>query len=339
MAINTLVLDLETGDRLSKLQIAAESIKKGGIVVFPTETVYGLGANALDGDAVGKIFTAKGRPADNPLIAHFSSFEAARPYIKNMSAGANLLAKAFMPGPLTLVVNKGEGISDNATCGLGTVGIRIPSNADARDFLALSGVPIVAPSANVSGRPSPTAPSHVINDMDGKVDVILLGGACEFGVESTVVDCSKEPFELLRPGAVSLSDLRRFAYVEHHDAGEGQKPKSPGMKYQHYKPSASVIALDCPHEAAVGIINSGCAGTTGTAALVFEEFLDSAKAPLVLSLGSAKDPSQAAKKLFALLRECDLAGMGRIYAMCPSDEGIGLAYRNRLFKAADNIIS
>ncbi|MBQ5390517.1 MAG: threonylcarbamoyl-AMP synthase, partial [Clostridia bacterium] len=227
---------------------AGEILRSGGLVVFPTETVYGLGANALDESAAKKIYTAKGRPSDNPLIVHIASPEDADKYAV-IGEEYKRLAKAFMPGPLTVILPKKPCVPDTVTGGLDSVGLRCPENAIARRMIAAAGVPVAAPSANISGKPSPTSAEHVRFDMDGKVDMILDGGECTVGLESTIVKIEDGKLTLLCPGAITLDMLRAlFENVEVSAAvteqlGENVRPLSPGMKYRHYAPSAPLYLL------------------------------------------------------------------------------------------------
>ena len=238
----TIIIEVDpTNPEEKKLKRAAEIIRKGGLVAFPTETVYGLGANALNRKAVIKIFEAKGRPMDNPLIVHISDMKMIREIAK-MNEIAERLAKKFFPGPITLVVDKKEVIPPEVTAGLETVAIRMPSHPIALKLIKVSGVPIAAPSANLAGKPSPTKTEHVIDDLYGKVDLILDGGETNIGVESTVVDTTVYPVEILRPGGLPIEEIRKVVDVKTFDRKVGV-PKSPGMKYRHYAPEAELIVL------------------------------------------------------------------------------------------------
>ena len=229
------------------LKPAAEIIRRGGIVAFPTETVYGLGGNALDPDAARKIYEAKGRPSDNPLIVHLSSYEHAGMYAHTTRAFFDI-AEAFMPGSITVILKKRPFIPDSVTGGLDSVGLRVPSNQIARELIELSGVPIAAPSANLSGKPSPTSFEHVYNDLNGRVDAIIDGGTSEFGVESTIIKIDKKQIKLLRPGAVTVEMLSLFSDDIYIDPAVTDKydgvPLAPGMKYRHYAPEKPLIILD-----------------------------------------------------------------------------------------------
>lgn len=319
---------------------AAKTIRSGGLVVFPTETVYGLGANALDAEAVSRIFLAKGRPSDNPLIIHVTDMEMADVVSDSDVQQAEQMMKAFMPGPITVILKKKQTVPDAVTAGLNTVAVRMPEQRVARDLIAASGVPIAAPSANLSGKPSPTAPEDVLEDMDGKADVILLDGECRYGVESTVVDCTVFPARILRPGAITQEELSMtFVLDESLNRNESERPKAPGMKYRHYKPNASVTAVCGSDGSVVDYINERVAqDPEGSAVLAFEELKNRIVCAQVFSLGCRDIPMQSTHVLFAQFRECDRRGIRHIYTMCPKEEGIGRAFMNRLQKAADEVI-
>ena len=243
--MNTLFIDGKDREMLKK---AAEAVRAGEVVAFPTETVYGLGANALDGDAVKKIFEAKGRPGDNPLIVHIFDKEQIGQIAREVTPLAEKLMDAFMPGPITVIVKKREEIPDSVTAGLDTVGIRMPSHGVCREFLSLCDCPVAAPSANLSGSPSPTSAAHVINDMDGRIYGIIDGGDCEVGLESTVVDATGDVPVILRPGAVTSRMIDEAVNMKSYSEKlkEGQTPRAPGMKYRHYAPEAPVEIIKLP---------------------------------------------------------------------------------------------
>ncbi len=323
------------------LFVSADTIRSGGLVVFPTETVYGLGANALDEKAVAKIFKAKGRPQDNPLIVHLADKKDINQYTKNISQDAEKVIQHFMPGAVTIVLEKQECIPENVSAGLNTIGIRVPSSQFAHDFLKECAVPVAAPSANISGKPSATLPKHVLDDMDGKVDVILMGGACEIGLESTVVDLTSKPAQVLRPGGVSIEQLSKHIEVQDHKKlSEIDTPKSPGMKYTHYKPTASVTALFGNDENIVNYINRFVSKSNQkTAAIVFDNMIESIDCKYRFSLGDQNKPTDAAKVLFAHLRRCDDLNIKDVFVACMKPDGLGEAYMNRLTKAADSVIN
>lgn len=338
--MNTKIYDLNDKKEYEEGIIsAAEAVKNGGIVVFPTETVYGLGADATNTLAVKKIFGAKGRPQDNPLIVHFAEFDDCYEYVGEVSEWAKIIAENFMPGPVTVIVKKSDRLSDAVTAGLDSVAVRVPSDEYARAFLKAAGLPIAAPSANISGRPSPTMAEYAIEDMDGKCDVILAGNMCEVGLESTVVDCTGEMVKILRPGAVTAEELSEIVPLDETSLSEKQKdrPKSPGMKYRHYKPNSFVTAIDGTDESIAEYISKQDI-TKDCAVIAFESILDKVECPLKLSLGKREDPKQAAHELFAHFRYCDKMGIKRIYVSCTSLNSIGDAYMNRLGKAMDEYI-
>ncbi len=321
---------------------AGEILRRGGLVVFPTETVYGLGANALDETAAKKIYAAKGRPSDNPLIVHIASPEEADKYAV-VGEEYKRLAKAFMPGPLTVILPKKPSIPDAVTGGLDSVGIRCPENGIARRMIASAGVPVCAPSANISGKPSPTSAEHVRTDMDGKVDMILDGGECTVGLESTIVKVENGKLTLLRPGAVTLDMLSAlFDGVEVSMAvteqlGENVRPLSPGMKYRHYAPTAPLYLLCGSDEKRLAYC---AAADSDTLLLTFEEEVSLFPAHTVISIGSRTDERTQAKRLFAALREADNTGCRRILAPLPKKSGLSLALYNRMIRAAaHNIIT
>ncbi|MBQ9757645.1 MAG: threonylcarbamoyl-AMP synthase [Clostridia bacterium] len=323
-------------NKIEDLKVAAELIQKGETVVFPTETVYGLGANALDSLAVKKIFEAKGRPSDNPLIVHIADFEDAEKFAKEISPKAKLLAEKFCPGPLTMIFKKKECIPNEVSAGLDTVGIRIPKDETARTFLKECGVPVAAPSANISGKPSPTSFSHVFCDMNGKVSGIIKGEDSEVGVESTVLDMTADIPTILRPGGVSREELKEILgeVLISSELKKDDIPKAPGMKYKHYSPKGQVYILKGENEKRAEFIKRRSC-VTSVAVVAFDEMVNAdfgdAK---VLSIGSEKVAEDAAHRLFDILRECDDLGVKEIYAPEIPDDGLWRAVKNRLYKAA-----
>ena len=318
----------------------AEILKKGGLAAIPTETVYGLAADALNGEAVAKIFAAKGRPMDNPLIVHVAEFEDIERFalVREIPEAAKKLAKVFWPGPLTIIMKKGYVIPDEVSAGLDTVAIRLPSHPSARAIIKAADTPLAAPSANLSGSPSPTTAQHVMSDMDGKIDAVFDGGACGVGVESTVITLAEGTPRLLRPGRVTLEELREVLGEVELDSAvlnklkDGQKAASPGMKYKHYAPKANVILLKCTDDDFINYVNR-CGGS-GVAALCCDE--DARKLCVkYISLGKRNDYEAHAQRLFDSLRRID--GYGNIvtvYTRLPSTDGVGLAVYNRLIRAA-----
>ncbi len=318
------------------LNNAAELIRKGEVVVMPTETVYGLGANALDVDAVAKIYQAKGRPSDNPLIVHISDFSEIGSYVEEISDDAKTLAEKFWPGPLTMILKKKPIIPDRVSAGLQTVGIRIPENEIAREFIKACKVPVAAPSANISGKPSPTRFEHVYDDMNGRVAGIIKGGDAGVGVESTVIDMTSEIPTVLRPGGISVEQLREVLgeVLVSSEVKKDDIPKAPGMKYKHYSPKAPVYILRGSDGDIRDFLSKRCA--FGKIAIITfdEKKKDLPDGIHFISLGTENSPESAAQKLFDCLRECDKLEIREIYAPEISDEGLWRAVKNRLYKAA-----
>lgn len=323
---------------------AASILRAGGLVAFPTETVYGLGANALDHKAVGKIFYAKGRPSDNPLIVHVSDVDMVKGLVKAIPGLAFDLMEKFWPGPLTLIMEKSSSVPEIITAGLNTVAVRMPAHPIALKVIERSGVPIAAPSANISGRPSPTEAVHVIEDLQEKVEMIIDGGSSQIGLESTVLDVTVNPPMILRPGGVTLEQLRGFvgevdidkAILTNHE--DDVKPKSPGMKYTHYSPKADVIIIEGNIEACVEKIRELAEGYTakGVAVgiLATEQTKERYTEGIVKSLGDRERPDTIASNLFKGLRCLDNQGVGVILAEAVEYHGVGLAVMNRMKKAA-----
>ena len=315
---------------------AAALLDGGEVVAFPTETVYGLGANALDEKAVKKIFLAKGRPQDNPLIVHISSLEMLSPLVKEVPQKANELMRRYWPGPLTSVMKRTERIPAAISAGLDTVAVRFPSNPIAKALIEASGVPIAAPSANLSGSPSPTTAYHVMQDMDGRIEMVLDGGECEFGVESTVVSIAGDTAHLLRPGAVTAEMLREIypdlviskAVLDKLE--EGQKAESPGMKYKHYAPKAHVVIVDASAQDFARFVNT-CGEDVYV--LAYEEEASGIQKPCI-TVGYYNNPQTQAHELFKKLRELDEVGATKAYIRAPRQDGMGLAVYNRLLRAA-----
>ncbi|HMM80268.1 MAG TPA: L-threonylcarbamoyladenylate synthase [Pyrinomonadaceae bacterium] len=302
--------------------IAAAIIRRGGIVAFPTETVYGLGANVFDERAVAKIFEAKERPADNPLIAHVGDRSQIEELCETINASARKLIDEFFPGPLTVVVRKSARVPLSATAGLDTIGIRMPRHELARNFLAACGTPVVAPSANISGRPSPTTWQAVFEDLDGRIDCILQGEATEIGLESTVVDCTGRVPVVLRSGAISIEEIRQIVPETTHFAGDVKDAAaSPGMRHKHYSPRAKVVIVRDSSEAA----------EQGRSAFIGFE-IRSAHFDKVEVCASAEE---YAHRLFAFFRECDRDKIDVIYCQKVEETGIGRALMDRLRRAAE----
>lgn len=342
--MNTQIYKIEnkTTD-LEKIKEAAAIIQKGGLVAFPTETVYGLGADALEPQASMKIYAAKGRPSDNPLIVHISKFEDLVYIAKDVPKAAEKLAKAFWPGPLTMVVNKNEKVPYETTGGMDTVAVRMPSHEVALELIRRSGCLIAAPSANTSGRPSPTLAEHVAEDLSGRIPMILDGGEVGIGIESTIIDLTEEIPMILRPGYITKQMLEEVIGPVQMDPGiiaedSKQKPKAPGMKYRHYAPKASLILVDGEQSAVMEKINAlteqmqaqgKTVGIIGT-----DETVDAYHGDKIVSIGAREDEDGIARHLYRILREFDEAEVDVIYSESFATPRIGQAIMNRLLKAA-----
>lgn len=321
----------------SSIDIAAGLLKDGEVVGIPTETVYGLGANALNEDAVRKIFAAKGRPADNPLIVHISEISRIEPLVKSVPKLAVSCAERFWPGPLTMIMPKSQLIPMVTSGGLDSVGIRMPSHKIARKIINACGFPVAAPSANLSGSPSPTSAKHVFDDMNGKIPAIVDGGICNVGVESTVISFEGENgIRLLRPGFISVEDLKEVTENVLIDKGvleklgENVTVRSPGMKYKHYAPKADITIIDGSLEAFRKYVSEN--GDKDTFCMVFEKS-DCCNMDFPFITYGATVEEQA-QELFDVLRELDKIGAKKVFARCPSRSGVGLAVYNRLLRAA-----
>ena len=319
-----------------EIEKAAAIIKNGGLVAMPTETVYGLAANAFDGKAVAGIFKAKGRPMDNPLIVHISALSQIDELVSEFPEKAKILAEKFWPGPLTIILPKSDRVPDEVSAGLDTVAVRFPSHPAARQLISLS-MPLAAPSANLSGSPSPTNAKHVMDDMDGRIDAVIDGGECDVGLESTVITLASDRPRLLRPGGITAEQLREaIGELDIDEAvtkplAKDAKAASPGMKYKHYSPKANVILIDGDEEYFIEYVNSHA--EDGTAALCCDEDLGKLKVPCI-SLGAKGDDKAHAHTLFAALRKADENGCKIVYARCPGTQGVGLAVYNRIIRAA-----
>lgn len=334
----------DTTTQQTELARAGEVIRQGGLVVFPTETVYGIGGDATSKTAAEAIYRAKGRPSDNPLIVHLSRPEDAEAYAVTSEAYYRL-AEQFMPGPLTVILPKKDTIPETVTGGLSTVAVRCPSHPVARALIKAAGVPIAAPSANLSGRPSPTLASHVIEDLSGRVDMILDGGASEVGLESTIVALNGNQGVLLRPGAVTFDALccvlERVSVAPAVLAAlpQNEKPLSPGMKYRHYAPRASLILLEGEENAVTAFLEKA-AGDKSVGILCYNEELPLLSGNATLfPVGAREDLAEQAKRLFAVLREADEhPEIETIYAHLPPKDGLGLALYNRCIRAAAHTV-
>ena len=319
-------------------QIAADIIKNGGLVAIPTETVYGLGANGLDPEAVAKIFIAKGRPQDNPLILHVAEVCEIEKLCHSIPAAAYRLAEKFWPGPLTMVLPARPSVPKCTTAGLPTVAVRCPDNAVTREIIRLSGCPIAAPSANISGKPSTTTAEHVIHDHNGKIEAVVDGGPCRVGVESTIVDLTEERPRLLRPGGITPEQLLEVLgdlVVDKAVTAQIDKDavvKAPGMKYRHYAPDCQVVIVSGSREKAAAYIHAHY--EPGDRVLCFEEELPLYANCDPLSYGKESDVDTLSAGLFAALRVLDDPNVKLVFARCPVGGGVAYAVQNRLKKAA-----
>jgi len=329
-------------EALVMLDRAAKVIRQGGLVVFPTETVYGLGGDATNAESSKKIYEAKGRPSDNPLIIHVNTPKMAEDYAYT-SPLYYRLAEKFMPGPLTVILKAKESIPMATRGGLDTVAVRCPKSEIARELIKRAEVPVAAPSANLSGSPSPTTAEHALDDMQGRVDIIIDGGSAEIGLESTIVKIDGEnELTLLRPGKITPDELLSVVQnVNIADAvtdrlRDGEVALSPGMKYKHYAPKASLVLLDGGADMALAYIKSVLQGNVAVIAYEndFELFRKELPGALVYNFGSSESPEEQARVLFSILRDTDKHSFQNIYAPLPSSHGIGLALYNRMIRAA-----
>lgn len=324
------------------IEIAAEIIKSGGLVAFPTETVYGLGANALDSEASKKIYEAKGRPSDNPLIAHIASLDILEGIVEDISDVAWKLIEKFWPGPMTLIFKKKNIVPDSTTGGLDTLAVRFPSNEIAQALIKKSGAPIAAPSANTSGRPSPTKGEHVIEDLDGKVDMIIDGGEVGLGLESTIIDVTGKP-TILRPGFITQEMLEKVIEEVECDQtilekpDEDLAPKAPGMKYRHYAPKTELVIVKGEAQKVADRIKEEIEKTDKKTAIItvdqHQGFYQDVEAKVV-SWGDKNKMDEIAHKIFDELRNVDEWGVDIIYCEAFEEKDLGLAVMNRLTKAA-----
>lgn len=345
LSMKTQIFDIKD-ENLNAAQIkeAAQILHRGGTVAFPTETVYGLGANALDADAVAKIYIAKGRPSDNPLIVHIVEVEDLGPLVDHVSDMAKTLMKAFWPGPLTLIFPKNENVPMSVTAGLSTVAVRMPAHPIARLLIRESGVPVAAPSANLSGKPSPTDAEHVINDLSGRVDAIVCGHSSDVGLESTVLDVTGEIPVILRPGGVTKEDIIKAVGVCDIDPAIEKSmskhltPKSPGMKYTHYAPEADLFVYEGDSQKVIDHIkklkSQYEAEGLKVGIMTCDEHSERYGQGFVRSLGTKTNLAVLASNLFAVLRSFDQDGVDIILSEGFSRQGIGHALMNRLLKAA-----
>ena len=338
---------LDSALQEAEINAAADVLRRGGLVVFPTETVYGLGGDGTSAEAAGRIYAAKGRPSDNPLIIHVADPADVEPYAHTCPLYYQL-TKAFAPGPLTVILPKKDSIPLSTTGGLDTVAVRCPDHPVAQALIRATGIPVAAPSANLSGKPSPTSAQHVRHDLDGRVDVILDGGDCQIGLESTIVKIDRdengsEYLTLLRPGAITYDALCcvcprvEIAAAVTQQLSPDARPLSPGMKYRHYAPSAPLVLLEgCPEDVLAFLKQkqSECRCVI----LCYDEECEHLSPSGLLPVGQALDVATHAHRLFARLREADELNADVIYAHLPPKEGLGLALYNRLIRAAAHTV-
>ena len=320
------------------IKLVGDALRDGALVGIPTETVYGLAANALDGQAVRRIFEAKGRPADNPLIVHISNISQIEKFnlVREIPQKAKKLMEAYWPGPLTIIMKKGS-VPDEVTAGLDTVAVRFPSHPVTAAIITAAGVPLAAPSANTSGKPSPTNAWHVLHDMNGRIPYIVDGGVCEVGVESTVITAAEDIPVLLRPGGITAEQLE--AVVGHidisdavlHKLADGQPAESPGMKYKHYAPSANIVLIKASAGAYADFVNAHAA--PNTAAMCYDEDVSALKVK-AYPYGRSDDHAQQASRIFDVLRRIDDDEVKTVYARCPDTAGTAMAVYNRMIRAA-----
>lgn len=336
--MNTLLL----GNKKEDIEKAAALIKQGGVVAMPTETVYGLAADALCGESVSRIFKAKGRPMDNPLIVHIADVDDIERFklVSEFPQKARMLAEKFWPGPLTIIMKKSDIIPDEVSAGLSTVAIRLPSHETARALIRASGTVLAAPSANKSGSPSPTTANHVLNDLEGIIEAVVDGGMCDVGVESTVITLATDIPRLLRPGFVTVEELESvIGEIEVDNAvlyklESDQKVASPGMKYKHYAPKAKVVLINGNEDAFVKFVNEQSISDPFVGAICYEEECNKISS-VTISIGRSDDFKTQAHLLFDALRKVDeLDNLKTVYAHCPEKHGVSMALYNRLIRAA-----
>lgn len=332
-----------TPEEDAALRRAGEILRKGGLVAFPTETVYGLGGDALNGDACRRIYLAKGRPSDNPLIVHIYRLEDIDGLVSELPEPARRAAEAFWPGSLTMILPKSGRVPRETTGGLDTVAVRFPSNPIARKLIEYAGGYVAAPSANSSGKPSPTAAEYVAEDLAGRIDMIIDGGACEIGLESTIVDFTVSPPQILRPGYITEEMLGSVVGEVDTDvtimsADSGQAPRAPGMKYRHYAPKGELVIVEGEPERVISYINRQAAADEKngekTGVIGTRELCGRYRADFVQCIGGRQEEADIARNLYAILRRFDEEGVTRIYSESFPAKGLGQAIMNRLLKAA-----
>ncbi|MBR2671985.1 MAG: threonylcarbamoyl-AMP synthase [Oscillospiraceae bacterium] len=335
--MQTRVIKVEEDNFREAMEEATKLLAEGELVGIPTETVYGLAASAYSNDAVDKIFEAKGRPQDNPLIVHISDMDMIDKVAVDIPEKAYELADKFWPGPLTMILKKHSNICDHVTCGQETVAVRLPSHPVAKELIRFSQIPLAAPSANLSGKPSTTTAQHVLDDHKGKIALILDGGPCEFGVESTIVSLIGEHPILLRPGVISIEMIREIcpdatvSDAVFHPLHEGEKVLSPGLKYKHYSPNADVILVDGELDDFCRYVAENAKGRTFAMCFDGEESTIPCEA---VAYGKKGDGISQAKNVFSILREMDELGADTVFVRAPEESGVSMAVDNRLLRAA-----
>ena len=335
--MDTQFLEIDDNNFEEATALAAKLLKNGKVIGMPTETVYGLAASAYNEQAVREIFKVKGRPQDNPIIVHISDMIMLREVVADIPPEAVALAKAFWPGPLTMIFKKSEAINDTVTCKMDTVAVRMPSHPVAKRIIEKCALPIAAPSANLSSKPSPTTAKHVLDDLHWKIPLIIDAGTCEFGVESTVISLVESVPTIFRPGIITLEQIREvvpnatLAKAVLTELGKDEKAVSPGMKYKHYSPSADVTIVKGSLKKFAEYAEKNASGNTY--AMCFDGENEMISIPSV-SYGHIDRPDEQAKKLFTVLRMLDKAGATTVFARCPKKDGVSLAVLNRLIRAA-----
>lgn len=347
--MNTVIKKTDTKNiDMEIIKEAGDVIRRGGLVAFPTETVYGLGADGMDEKASAKIYEAKGRPSDNPLILHIADIKELDKIVMDIPQKAKLLMDKFWPGPMTLIFRKKDEVPYGTTGGLDTVAVRFPSHPVARELILAAGTPIAAPSANTSGRPSPTTADHVIEDMDGRIDMIVDGGTVGIGIESTIVDVTQDTPMILRPGYITKAMVEEIVGTVGVDKvvtarsieeiGGDYKPKAPGMKYRHYAPKAELTMYDGDTGKVVAVINELAAKESAegkrVGIIATDETKDKYTSGQVVSIGTRKDEESIARGLYGILRDFDRMDVDIIYSETFYDDDLGQAIMNRLIKAA-----
>ncbi len=339
----TIISDMTEGIDPAGIELGGKILREGGLVAFPTETVYGLGGNALDADASRKIYEAKGRPSDNPLIVHICEISALEKITESVPETARRLADAFWPGPMTLIFRKSDAVPDSTTGGLDTVAVRFPDHPAALALIRAAGGYVAAPSANTSGRPSPTQASHVWEDLQGKIDMIIDGGEVGIGIESTIVDLTEETPVILRPGYITREMLEKtIGHVEMDRSlisdDSAVRPRAPGMKYRHYAPQAPLLIVEgdetAVRERIRALVREAAAQGKRAGVIATDESADCYGEGIVRSAGTRADEATVAAHLYAILREFDSLGVDVIYSEAFDTAGIGQAVMNRLMKAA-----